>query len=193
MLSTGSEVNNQVWNGCISCCKGSGGYFQLRQVTQTATHSAAALHWDLMTLPVINTVQPISSCPSTVDLYWMLGFNGVYIKKLLLFDSQGLILRKADVCFLTFNISEKSWNQLIRIGGFLQCIDTLTTAAVLPPIPPKAHCPLDSTGAVLHVPSLHRETVINKERRPVYISTIKHLWHSWGWGGEKLNCGEVWI
>lgn len=40
---------------------------------------------------------------------------------------------------------------------------------------------------LLSLHSLHRETVINIEKRPVYISPIKHLWNSHGWGGEKLN------
>lgn len=67
------------------------------------------------------------------------------------------------------------------------CTDTVR----LPFLPPHdTYCLLGSTSAALLVPSLHRETVINTERRPVYITPIKHLWNSHGWGGKKkLVCG----
>lgn len=35
--------------------------------------------------------------------------------------------------------------------------------------------------------SLHRKTLINKEKGPVYISPIKQLLNSQAWGGEKLS------
>ena len=41
------------------------------------------------------------------------------------------------------------------------------------------------------VSSLHRDTVINKEKAPVYISPIKHLWSRVDWGREKA--GLMWI
>lgn len=155
----------------------------------------------------------------------MLGQTGVYIKKLSLFNSEGLILSTADVhclnifCYRTLdkvlleNIfgcdkrtqhscqdfsllasqkvlkpAELHWGLSERQDfkpqetdnnktrrTFLQRRNTLTTLAVLPPIPPDTHRPLGSTSAALRVPSLHREAVINKEERPVYISPIKRL------------------